>query len=558
MKKLFYLTLITALSAAATLAAGPSIASPGVYNSASYTLAEFPNGGIAQGSIFVVFGTGLGPSAIVYNSSLPYQTILGGTSVSVIVNSTNVACLMFYTSAAQVAAILPSGTPVGTGTITVTYSGVISNAVPIKVVKNALGLFTRNQQGSGPAVVEDSNNNYNSYLYAFQPGETVTFWGTGLGPIGGNDATTPPNGNLPGTTVTASVGGQPAVVQYAGRSGYAGEDQLNVTIPSGVSGCFVPVYFTVNGVTSNFVTIAVSSAGPICSDPNLFTTSDLQNITNYQTLRAGEIVLEQYSLDITGLPIALEPEESDSGTGMFGSFDANTLLSSMGGLSPEVAISEGCMVYQFGSGEHFVDPVSPKGMDAGPAINVTGANGTRQILKTSTGNYATQFVYPTIGGNPTEFLIPGNYTLDNGAGGKDVGPFKVNITVAPVVGWSNRNSITTVPRNQPLTITWNGGSGDVYIVGYSPLTVDASANSFSGAGEFVCMTPASAGTFTIPAAVLSALPASAVIKESNYSLGGGFIVINSEAGSSQITVPGLDVFGAGASSGTGKIGITFQ
>ena len=31
---------------------------------------------------------------------------------------------------------------------------------------------------------------------AFQPGETVVLWGTGLGPITGSDATTPPTGNL--------------------------------------------------------------------------------------------------------------------------------------------------------------------------------------------------------------------------------------------------------------------------------------------------------------------------------------------------------------------------
>lgn len=560
MKTLVYMILVNALSAVLTLAAGPTIASPGVYNSASYVLSNFPNGGIAEGSIFVVFGSGLGPAAIVYNSSLPYQTSLGGTSVTVTVNGTNMQCLMFYTSAGQVAAILPSGTPVGTGTITVTYSGSISNAMPIKVVKNALGLFTRNQQGSGPAVVQDSNSNYNSYINTFQPGETVTFWGTGLGPISTSDGNAPPSGNLPGTTVTADIGGQNAVVQYAGRSGFAGEDQLNVTIPSGVSGCFVPVYFTVNGVTSNFVTIAVSSSGTICSDPNLFTTSDLQNITNYQAIRGGEIILEQYSLNIGGIPITLAPEESEAGKGTFGSFDANTLLSSAGGLSPEIAISQGCTVYQFGTGESFVDPVLPQGLDAGPAINVTGPGGTKQIVRTSTGNYLTQFVTPTIGGSPTDFLVPGNYTLDNGTGGTDVGPFKVNITIPPVVTWSNRSAVTTVQRNQPLTITWTGGAanGNVYIVGFSPLTSNASTNSFSGAGEFVCMAPASAGTFTIPAAVLSALPTSAILSGPGYSIGAGFIIINSNGGSTQITVPGLDVFGAGASSGTGKIGITFQ
>ena len=152
---------------------------------------------------------------------------------------------MFYASAGQIAAILPSTTPVGTGTITVTYNGATSPTAPILVVKNALGpLFTRNQQGSGPGVIQDNAAATltfgNTLTTAFHPADTVTFLGYRPGsPISGSDATTPPSGNLPGTTVTANIGGQTAVVQYAGRSGFAGEDQINITIPSGVAGCYV-------------------------------------------------------------------------------------------------------------------------------------------------------------------------------------------------------------------------------------------------------------------------------------------------------------------------------
>src|SRR5579871_2467182 len=106
MKRLLLLVLTNCLATLAVLAAGPTIASPGVYNSASYALVGFPNGGVAQGSIFVVFGSGLGPADIAYNNSLPYQTSLAGTSINVTVSGTTVACYMFYTSAGQIAAIL--------------------------------------------------------------------------------------------------------------------------------------------------------------------------------------------------------------------------------------------------------------------------------------------------------------------------------------------------------------------------------------------------------------------------------------------------------------------
>src|SRR5262249_53166860 len=156
---------------------------------------------------------------------------------------------------------LPSNTPLGTGTITVLYNGTPSATAPITVVKSSVGIFTVNQQGSGTAVITDSHYNPSSSTFAFQPGEPVVAWGTGLGPVSGGDANTPPVGNIPGVTVAVLVGGISVTPAYAGRTGFAGEDQINFTIPQGVTGCNVPVAIavTANGVTviSNYVSIAV-------------------------------------------------------------------------------------------------------------------------------------------------------------------------------------------------------------------------------------------------------------------------------------------------------------
>src|ERR1039457_7534981 len=76
-------------------------------------------------------------------------------------------------------------TPAGTGTITVSYNGAASATAPIKVAASSFGIFTINQQGGGQAVVQDGNSEFNSATFAFQPGETVVLWGTGLGPISG-------------------------------------------------------------------------------------------------------------------------------------------------------------------------------------------------------------------------------------------------------------------------------------------------------------------------------------------------------------------------------------
>src|SRR3974390_2418979 len=75
---------VMALALAATAAAQtPTIRSglDGVVNNASYAPRGLPNSSIAQGSIFAIFGSNLGPAALAQQPSYPLQTTLGGTSV---------------------------------------------------------------------------------------------------------------------------------------------------------------------------------------------------------------------------------------------------------------------------------------------------------------------------------------------------------------------------------------------------------------------------------------------------------------------------------------------
>ena len=80
---------------------GPSVTA--VVNGASYITPGLPNAGIAQGSIFVVFGSDLGPANISFAPTAFQSTTLSNTSVSVTVAGTTVNALMYYTSAGQVA-----------------------------------------------------------------------------------------------------------------------------------------------------------------------------------------------------------------------------------------------------------------------------------------------------------------------------------------------------------------------------------------------------------------------------------------------------------------------
>src|SRR3954449_1153425 len=96
------------LSAAIVFAAATASAAPpqigSILNAASYTRTGLPNSGIAPGSLFVVFGTELGPAVLQQANGFPLPPALGGTSVRITVDTTSVDAFLFYTSAFQLGA----------------------------------------------------------------------------------------------------------------------------------------------------------------------------------------------------------------------------------------------------------------------------------------------------------------------------------------------------------------------------------------------------------------------------------------------------------------------
>ncbi len=120
---IFYLLIVTA-----TANAQPVVAAGGIVNAATYAHAGLPNAGIAQGSLFTIFGSGLGPAASP-TLAFPLVTTLGGVSISVLQGSTTVAAIPVYVGPGQINAIMPSSTPLGADNLTVTYQGQTSAAV---------------------------------------------------------------------------------------------------------------------------------------------------------------------------------------------------------------------------------------------------------------------------------------------------------------------------------------------------------------------------------------------------------------------------------------------
>ena len=270
-----------------------------VRNSASYATL------IAQGSIFTVFGEGIGPARLEQANSYPLPLQVGGTSMQILTGGKRLDCPMISSSNRQSAAILPSSTPPGEVTLNVNYGGKNASGT-IQVVTSVFGAYTTDSSGTGAAIVTGLDYGLKSFTQSARPGETLLLWGTGLGAIDGSDASVPVAGKQ-FSDVEVFVGNLPAKITYVGRSGCcAGLDQIAFEIPASRTGCFVPIAVRTNGIVSNFTTLPVSRAGPSCSnDPPGVPASILSRVLAGEEVKVGAIALGPVRiLESAGFPFS--------------------------------------------------------------------------------------------------------------------------------------------------------------------------------------------------------------------------------------------------------------
>ena len=500
-----------------TIGSPPVIGKGGVVNAASYAQDGMPNAGIARGSVFVVFGSYLGAPGLHSASGYPLPAQRAGTSVRVVAGGTRANAPVIYATPTQVAALLPSSTPIGAAQVIISYNGFDSAPAPIQVVNSRFGIFSRNSAGTGPAIVQSSVYALNSHTESAQPGEIVVLWGTGLGPVTGNEAAGPLPGDLK-TGVEVLVGNQHARVLYQGRSGCcAGIDQINFEVPKGIEGCFVPVAVSTGAVVSNVTSMSISSSGKVCSDPTGFSTADLLPAAQGKDFRVGSVELFRASISgtVAGTAVSLK---QDIGAAGFYRFTPAAFAATQGALG--VALRGGTGLASYGSCNVYPmpadsigiipDPIAPEALPSGGAVNIAGPHGARQLEPAVPGVYTGQlggddvlgFAGQAGAGGPL-YLDSGTYTVDNGAGTPAIGPFRASLTVANQISWSNQLQLAAIDRTRNLTVTWTGGNPAKEFIIVAGLASDDASNA---AGVFVCTERADAGTFTVPSWVLSTLP----------------------------------------------------
>ena len=511
-------------SGAGTLTTGGTVGpTPPAITAVQDAASNTPN--IAQGSIFIVKGTNLSPSGYTPFAP-PRPTISGGVKVTFTPVSgglgTDAYLVYLYNQSGvnQLACILPSTVSPGNYNVTVT-NGSVSSPVATKVVATKVGLFTQDQSGTGLAVVFDyisqsendvnrlTTGNYNGSLSSpAKPGQTLVAWGTGIGPYAAGDNTAGISYDFSKSEpIAAIVGGVSIPVAFAGLNNYAGEDQINFTLPANVpTGCAVTLQISVNGVLSAATSIAIApTAGTTACVQTGYTTQQLQTLDQGGTITAGGFALAQ----TTVADPSIGTYKADAIAGAFSQITGYQLSSTGNTQATILANSGGCVVSRVTSTGSTVTAGHSTGLDAG-TVTLTGPSGTslnKQQLTETSNTYSYSFTEGI--SNPflaSGAILPGTYTL-TGAGGNDVGPFNTSITIGPLFTLSNPLP-ATVTESAGLTIKWTGGnaSDTVVILGASDTTTGTGANQTSTVTAFVCTTTAGQGTFTVPASILTWLP----------------------------------------------------
>jgi hypothetical protein len=284
-------------------------------------------------------------------------------------------------------------------------------------------------------------------------------------------------------------------------------------------------------VVSNFGTIPVATSGKTCSDPatSILSASQLQTLAGKSTVSYGFVSLGKTTSTTLPLTVGTITIPGSTTTSDFAdaSFVRYTSAQFQAATTTTTSIGS-CTLYTYTESSG-VPTVLPTYLNAGSAVNLSGPQGN-SALTLQSGIYfnsaLTSFI-PTSGGV---------FTFNNGSGGPDVGPFTTSLTLSAPLVWTNMSSLTSVTRSKGVTVNWTGGNSSTY--------VEISGSAFSGStsatavgGAFYCTAPVSAGTFTVPAAVLLSLPPTGTV--SGVAIPGSLSVSN-YSNPQQFTASGLD------------------
>jgi uncharacterized protein (TIGR03437 family) len=278
----------------------PQIKPGGVVNAATYS-ASAP---LAPGVLFSVFGVGavLTDGSTAGAGITPLPTRLAGARLLV----NGVAAPLFYASPGQINAQFPvelAGVTSATVQVEVQSARgtVTSPAVTVPVAPFSPGIFTQDQNGSGPGSIFRASDfskicppgRFDCGANPAMPGEAVSIFMTGLGAVNGLWASGQAASSALSTTTTpvVTIGGVQAQVSFSGlATRFVGLYQVNVIVPDiSLKGTDIPLTLSIGGQASNTVTIAIGPTGPFVGGgpPGGTVNALVLDPLNHNTMYAG-------------------------------------------------------------------------------------------------------------------------------------------------------------------------------------------------------------------------------------------------------------------------------
>jgi sugar lactone lactonase YvrE len=187
---------------------------------------------ISPGALASIFGDNLS-TGTAQASALPLQTTLAGATVTI----NGEASPLLYVSPTQINFQVPYDTALGSATVVISTSAGTGAPFTVTVTAAAPAIFTYvNSAGQiNPVILHAATSTLVTAASPAQPGETLTLYATGAGPV--NNTPASGAGAGPGATSlvnpTITVGSVTATVGFSGLSqGSVGLFQINFTLPA--------------------------------------------------------------------------------------------------------------------------------------------------------------------------------------------------------------------------------------------------------------------------------------------------------------------------------------
>lgn len=490
--------LLLLLLASVSSAQQPFLYYGGAYHAATYSPAGLPNSGLPRGGLFTVFGRNLGPAAPATANAFPLSTNLSGVRLQVLKGTQTFDAYPVFVSATQINAILPSNTPNGKAVLRLQFNTATSNIIPVEIVQSNFGTFSINSAGFGPAIVTNfiaqDNQPINSLEQAAQPGQVITIWGSGLGPVAFPDNVAPTAGDVT-NDVTIYIGGLPAQRIYAGRAPCcAGLDQIVVTIPPNVpQSCWVPIQVRAGGITSNSTTIAIASNATACSDLQ----SPLSNVIR----KGGKLARLLTTRSVTRVDVAIPTPINitlDTAMAQFAEYSANPFAWQLFDSLPPAGT---CITFtNRGISQQLTTALAGLNgapLDPGGPLSVQGLiNATMNKFQNLTNLFGATL------GTGSQLFFPLNREISITSSGSPAVPaFAARTTPNLTAPWTNRDAAFRFPTNQPIQMNWAPQPGGLILAVGTSFRVPANAS-----GLFACAAQSEDGRITVPSYIVSSLP----------------------------------------------------